>query len=270
MMDLPGRGGSPDTATVDRFANALAAAERDRAAIPPISDLWPGMGLAEAYAIQQQTVAWRLAAGERVVGWKVGLTSKAMQEQLGVDQPDYAPILSGWFVPEGQPISMGRLIQPRVEAEIAFVLARALRGPGLTPADVLAATAGVRPAIEIIDSRIEGWKITLPDTIADMASSARVVVGGPLTPTATVNLPGIRVQFERSGEVVAEGMGSAVLGDPAAAVAWAANTLGRLGVTLEAGHVVMPGALHASVPATAGDAFRASFEGLGDVEARFE
>jgi 2-keto-4-pentenoate hydratase len=224
----------------------------------------------EAYAIQERIVATRLAAGETIVGWKVGLTSKAMQDQLGVDQPDYAPILSGWFPPEGEPIPFDALIAARGEAEIAFELARPLRGPGVTAADVLAATRGVRPAIEVIDSRIEAWKIRLPDTIADMASSARVVVGGPLTPVADIDLKAVEVALERNGEVAARGTGSAVLGDPAAAVAWAANTLGALGVTLAAGHIVMPGAMHASVAAARGDTFRAVFEPLGSVEVRFE
>ncbi|MEZ0240747.1 MAG: 2-keto-4-pentenoate hydratase, partial [Chloroflexota bacterium] len=160
-------------------------------------------------------------------------------------------------------------IAPRGEAEIAFELSLPLRGPGVTAADVLAATRGVRPAIEVIDSRIEAWKIRLPDTIADMASSARVVVGGPLTPVADVDLKAVEVAFERNGEVIARGIGSAVLGDPAEAVAWAANTLGALGVTLEAGHIVMPGAMHASVPAARGDTFRATFDRLGSVEVRF-
>jgi len=261
MMDPP---------KVEQYADALLAAERDRVPIPPLTDTWPAMSLLEAYAIQERIVAARLAAGETIVGWKVGLTSKAMQDQLGVDQPDYAPILSGWFPLEGEPIPFDALIAARGEAEIAFELLRPLRGPGVTAADVLAATRGVRPAIEVIDSRIEAWKIHLPDTIADMASSARVVVGEPLTPVHEVDLKTIEVAFERNGEVVARGVGSAVLGDPAAAVAWAANTLGALGVTLEAGDIVMPGAMHASVPAARGDTFKATFDRLGSVEVRFE
>ena len=261
MMDPP---------KVEACADALLAAEHDRVPIPPLTESWPAISALEAYAIQERMVAARLAGGETILGWKVGLTSKAMQEQLGVDQPDYAPILSGWFPPEGEPIPFEALIAPRGEAEIAFELSRPLRGPGVTATDVLAATRGVRPAIEVIDSRIEGWKIRLPDTIADMASSARVVVGAPFTPVGDVDLKTIEVTFERNGEVVARGIGSAVLGDPAAAVAWAANTLGALGVTLEAGHIVMPGAMHASVAAARGDTFRATFDRLGSVEVRFE
>jgi 2-keto-4-pentenoate hydratase len=268
-----------DGGAVKELADQLVAAERERRPIAAPTSAYPQLGVPDAYAIQQLTVRDRLDRGERIVGWKVGLTSKAMQEQLGVDQPDYAPILSGWFVREGDPIPIDGLIQPRVEAEIAFELDRPLTGPGVTVPDVLAATRGVRPAIEVIDSRVADWKITLPDTIADMASSARVIVGEPLTPLrraagggdpgAHLDLAKIGVRFERNGEQVAAGLGAAVLGDPAAAVAWAANTLGALGVVLEAGHIVMPGALHASVPAVRDDLFRAVFDELGSVAVLF-
>lgn len=254
---------------IGELAETLTQAERTRQPIPPLSATHPGLTPGDAYAIQQEVVQRRLDSGERIVGWKIGLTSKAMQGQLGVDQPDYAPILSGWFLPEGVAIPIDELIQPRVEAEIAFELARSLRGPGVTASDVMAATAGVRPAIEVIDSRIFEWRIKLPDTIADMASSARVVVGGLPSSTDGLGLAGIGVSFERNGVRVATGRGSAVLGDPAAAVAWAANTLGPLGVTLEAGHIVMPGALLASVEAVRGDTFRAVFDQLGSVSVRF-
>lgn len=251
------------------FADALVVAERSRVPLPPFAMSEAGLDAAAAYEVQQRIVSARLAGGESIVGWKVGLTSRAMQEQLGVDQPDYAPILSGWYLHPGDDIARDALIQPRVEAEIAFHLERPLRGPGVTAEDVLAATGTVSPAIEVIDSRIEAWKIRLADTIADMASSARVVVGAARVPVGSVDLPNVAVVFERNGEVVANGTGAAVLGDPAAAVAWAANTLGRLGVTLERGQVVMPGAMHASVPVMPGDRFVARFDALGDVTASF-
>jgi 2-keto-4-pentenoate hydratase len=251
------------------IAGSLFDAERERHAIPPISAGRPELGPVEAYRIQEEIVRRRLAAGETVVGWKIGLTSKAMQDQLGVDQPDYGPILSGYMVAEGSAIPIADLIQPRIEAEIAFVLKDSLRGPGVTPDDVLRATAAVAPAIEIIDSRIEGWKITLPDTIADLASSARVALGRSI-PVGDIDLRLVGVVVERAGAVVGTGAGAAALGDPAAAVAWAANTLGPLGVTLESGHVIMPGALHASVPANRGDTFLARFDRLGSVSVRFD
>jgi 2-oxo-3-hexenedioate decarboxylase/2-keto-4-pentenoate hydratase len=246
----------------------LFEAEAARRPIDQVSLGRPWVGEAEAYRIQQELVRRHLAAGHRIVGWKVGLTSEAMQRQLGVDQPDYGPILSGFLVEDGGSIAADALIAPRIEAEIAFILGAPLRGPGVTVADVLAATASVAPALEVIDSRIRDWKLTLADTVADLASSARVVVG-PARPLDGLDLPGMRVRLERDGATVAEGVGSAALGDPAAAVAWSANKLAGFGVTMEAGHVVMPGALHASVPVVACNAFRAHFAGLGEVAVRF-
>ena len=251
------------------LGRSLYDAERARRAVPQISAGRPWLGAAEAYRVQKEVVRRRLADGETIVGWKIGLTSEAMRRQLGVDQPDYGPILSGYLVPPGAEIPTADLIQPRIESEIAFVLRSPLRGPGVTAADVLAATEGVAAALEIIDSRIEAWKLTLPDTIADLASSARVAWSGRLVPATGLDLRTIRVVLRRGAEVVGEGVGSAVLGDPAEAVAWAANTLARFGVTMEAGHLIMPGALHASVPVQPGDAFEAEFDGLGTVAARF-
>jgi len=255
--------------TIHELAGRLTRAERQASPIAPLSAMISGLTVRDAYAIQRAVVRHRLDAGEWIVGWKIGLTSRAMQEQLGVDQPDYAPILSDWFVPEGEAIPIDELIQPRAEAEIAFELARPLAGPGISAADVVAATAGLRPAIEVIDSRIEDWRIRFPDTIADMASSARVIVGERLTPADGLDLRRIGVALERNGKGIATGQGSAVLGDPAEAVAWAANALGALGVTLEVGHIVMPGALHPSVPASRGDTFRAIFDRLGSVSVSF-
>jgi 2-keto-4-pentenoate hydratase len=258
-----------DDATAETLAERLWRAERERRPVPPLSAEHPGMDALDGYRVQQGVVRRRMAAGATIVGWKLGLTSLAMQQQLGVDQPDYGPILSDFMVLETTPIPTADLIQPRVEAEIAFVLRSQLRGPGVTSADALAATAGVRPAIEIIDSRIEAWKITLPDTIGDLASSARVATGDHLIPLGDFDVRLIGCVLERAGEVVATGAGAAALGDPAGAVAWAANTLGQLGIALEPGQLIMTGALHASVPAHAGDVFTARFDRLGTVTVRF-
>lgn len=258
-----------DDPTADALAERLWRAERERRAVPPVSAEHPDMDAADAYRVQQGVVRRRMANGSTVVGWKLGLTSRAMQQQLGVDQPDYGPILSDYLVTEGTVIPIADLIQPRVEAEIAFVLRTPLRGPGVTVPDVLAATAGVAPAIEIIDSRIEGWRITLADTISDLASSARVAIGRDLVPLDGLDVRLIGCVLQRAGEVVATGAGAAALGDPAAAVAWAANTLGPLGVALEAGHVIMTGALHASVPVTAGEVYTARLDRLGSVTVTF-
>lgn len=260
---------SADAALLDSVAALLAGAWRDRRPIPQLSATYPDLTPADAYAIQQRVVAGHLADGAEIVGWKIGLTSLAMQRQLGVDQPDYGPILDGWMVPSGGSVATSELIAPRAEAEIAFILAEPLRGPGVTTDDVRRATLAVAPAIEVIDSRIADWKLTLVDTVADLASSARVVLGDSRQPIDDLDMRLVGVVFEQDGEVAATGAGAACLGDPLAAVAWAANRLSELGVTLEAGHVIMPGALHASVPARAGSSFRARFDRLGDVSVRF-
>jgi 2-oxopent-4-enoate hydratase len=257
------------TAELDRLADGLRIAERTRRPIDPISIGRPWLTPADAYAIQERLVAQRRAAGETLEGWKVGLTSTAMQQALGVDQPDYGAILSDWVVPDGATLALDALIAPRVEAEICFRLAHPLRGPGVTAADVSAVTESVSPAIEVIDSRIRDWKLTLVDTIADMASSARIVVGPARIAPSEIDLRTVRVVLERDGEPVAEGVGAACLGDPAAAVAWTANTLGELGVTLEAGQIVMSGALHAAPFVRGPGRYRARFEGLGDVHVGF-
>lgn len=254
---------------LDRLAGELMAAERQRVPIDPISAGRPWLTPVHAYGIADRMVSVRRGRGERLVGWKVGLTSAAMQQALGVDQPDYGAILSGWLVPEDAELPLDAFIAPRVEAEVCFRLGRPLRGPGVTVEDVLAATESVSPAIEVIDSRIRDWKLTLVDTIADMASSARIVVGPAAVAPADLDLRAVRVVMERDGEPVADGVGAACLGDPAAAVAWTANTLGPLGVTLEAGHIVMSGALHAAPFVRGPGSYVARFEGLGDVRIRF-
>ncbi len=246
----------------------LFEAEAARQPIPPISAGRDWIGAGEAYRIQQEVVRRHLAGGQRIIGWKVGLTSEAMQRQLGVDQPDYGPILSGFVVADGGEIRFADLIAPRIEAEIAFILRTPLRGPGITIDDVLRATEGVAPALEVIDSRIENWKLTLADTVADVASSARVVTGA-MVRLDGLDLAAVGVRLERDGETVSTGIGAAALGNPAAAVAWAANKLAEYGATMEAGHLIMPGALHASFPVAAGESYTATFEGLGSVGVRF-
>lgn len=254
---------------LDALAAALATAAGTRVPIPPVSEGRPWLGATEAYAIQRRIVGPRIAGGDPVVGWKVGLTSEAMRRQLNVDQPDYAALLGSMHVEDGATLDRAAFIAPRIEAEIAFRLRRSLRGPGVTADDVLDATEVVLPSLELIDSRIADWKITLPDTIADIASSARFIVGREGRPVHGLDLRSMGVTLTRNGDEVGAGVGAAVLGDPALAVAWAANTLGALGETMAAGHIVMPGAVHASVPVHAGDTFTATFAGLGSVSVSF-
>jgi 2-keto-4-pentenoate hydratase len=257
-----------DQAAAAERAERLLEAARNRRPIAPFTDARTTMTAADGYAVQREVVRRRLAGGETIIGWKLGLTSAAMQQQLGVDQPDYGPLLTGHPVDGEDPVSTSGLIAPRIEAEIAFRLARPLRGPGISPAEARAAIEAVGPSLEIIDSRIADWRIQLPDTIADMASSARIVIG-PMRPPDDIDLAAVRAVVSRNGEPVAEGLGAAVLGDPVLALAWAANTLGQLAVTLEPGQVIMPGAMHASLPVAAGDTFEAVFDPLGTVSVRF-
>jgi 2-keto-4-pentenoate hydratase len=258
-----------DDAARREAAAALADARQRRVPIPPLTDAHPHMTIDDAYAIQLANVGDRLSAGAVVRGHKVGLTAKAMQEMLGVDEPDYGHLLDDMFAFEESTLAMADYVAPRVEPEVAFVLDRPLHGPGLTITDVLSATAYVLPALEIVDSRIADWKIKLPDTVADNASSAAVVLGGNPTRLTDIDVRMLGVELSRNGEVLETGRSSAVLGNPAVAVAWLANRLSDFGVGLEAGHVVMPGACTRMIPVTAGDVVRAEFDGLGHVAVAF-
>ena len=249
-------------------AAALAAAELNRAPIAPPTELWAGLDATDAYEVQLINTRDRLAKGAVLRGHKVGLTS-CMQQMLGVDEPDYGHLLSDMFVPEASVLAMAEFCKPRVEVEVAFVLGEALEGPGVTVADVLRATAFVLPALEIIDSRVRDWKITLPDTIADNASSARVVLGGNATRPDAVDLRLLGCVLRRNGEIVETGVSGAVLGNPATAVVWLANKLAQLGARLGAGHVIMPGACTRAVDVVAGDTIRGEFDELGTVTVRF-
>jgi 2-keto-4-pentenoate hydratase len=250
-------------------ADALAEAERTRIPIDPLSSRWAAIDVVDAYEIQLANIADRLKAGALVRGHKVGLSSRAMQAMMAVDEPDYGHLLDDMFFFEGDAVPAGRYLYPRVEVEVGFVLGAPLSGPACTVADVLAATEFVCPAIEIIDSRIRDWKIGIADTIADNASSAGVVLGGRRTPLAGVDLRTIGAVLRRNGEIVQTGAAGAVLGNPATAVAWLANTVHRFGVSLEAGHVVLPGSCTRAVDVRPGDVVRAEFDVLGPVSVRF-
>ncbi len=259
---------------MDRAPHALAAKELLAARhtgvpVAPVAHTHPGLTVDDAYAIQLEQVRVWTDDGERVQGHKVGLTSAAMQRQFGVDQPDYGHLMESMFHLEGLPIGLERFISPRVEPEIAFVLKRSLTGPGVNAAQALSAIDYVLPAIEIIDSRIRDWKIGLVDTVADNASAGGVVLGSRPVPVDAVDLRLVGCVLTRRGMVVGTGAGGAVLGSPLNALVWLANTVGRLGVTLEPGHVILPGSVCAAVQVAAGDCVTATFGGLGAVTARF-
>ncbi|WP_067461391.1 2-keto-4-pentenoate hydratase [Actinomadura macra] len=258
-----------DADSVEKAAGTLLDAYASGTPLPPLTASYPDMSVADAYAIQFAQVSAWTSDGARIKGHKVGLTSAAMQRQLGVDQPDSGVLLDSMFLPENTPIDHGRFLQPRVEPEVAFVLGRPLRGPGVTAADAVAAVDFVLPALEVIDSRIADWRIALADTIADNASSGGVVLGTSPARLDAVDLVLGGCLLHRDGELIDTGAGAAVLGSPVNALVWLANVLGERGEGLEAGHVVLPGSITAAVPAAPGDVFTATFAGIGSVTARF-
>jgi 2-oxopent-4-enoate/cis-2-oxohex-4-enoate hydratase len=258
-----------DDTSILAQGDALFEAWRTRTPMAPLSDGHPDMTVDEAYRVQQRLIARRLESGVRVVGKKIGLTSKVVQKMLGVDQPDFGYLLSDMVCAPGDAIPMAGLIAPKVEGEIAFVLKHTLRGPGVTTADVLHATEYVMPCFEIVDSRIRDWKIRIQDTVADNASAGVFVLGDRAVDPRDVDLSLCGMVLEKNGEVVATGAGAAALGSPVNAVAWLASRLGQLGIALEAGEVVLSGSLAAMLPAQAGDSFVCSIGGIGTVSTRF-
>ena len=250
-------------------ADALRDAEAGRRPIPPLRETWPEIDVVDAYEIQLLNIRRRLEAGAGVRGHKVGLSSKAMQDMMGVNEPDYGHLLTDMEVSSDEPVPADRYCYPRVEVEVAFVLGETLPGAGCTEDDVLRATQYVAPAIELIDSRIADWDIRIADTIADNASSAGFVLGPERVSTNDVDLTAIDAVLMRDGEKVAEGRSDAVLGNPVTAVAWLADKVAGFGVTLEAGHVILPGSVHRAIDVRPGDAFVADFEGFGSVSLSF-
>jgi len=258
----------PDATQVQEMSRALLTARRDRTPIAPLTERFPDMTIEDAYAVQQGLVAGLLAEGDSIIGYKLGLTSKPMQEMLGVDQPDYAPVLGSTVYPDGGVVPCDRYIAPRMEAEICVVLDAPLSGPHCTAAEAWEATRGLVAALEIVDSRISDWKIKLADTVSDLASNGAVAFGSRVVPLGAFDPALIGMVFTKNGELVATGAGAAALGGPIDAVAWLANTLHPLGVTLPAGAIIMTGALHAAVPFAVGDVFRADFDRLGSITLR--
>ena len=246
-------------------AQALYAARATRKPIAPFTDQEPTLGMADGYAIQQQLVTMLLAGGDRVIGYKAGLTSAPMQRMFGVDTPDYGPVLASTLYANGDTIGVDRFIAPKVEAEIVFRLGSRLAGPGVDLHRARAAITEAIAGLEIVDSRIEGWRVMLADTIADLASNGAVVLADRAVPVAELDPRLIGMVFTRNGELEATGAGAAALGDPVAVVAWLANALGEHGVALEAGQLIMTGALHAAVSMNPGDEFTAEFDRLGSV-----
>jgi 2-keto-4-pentenoate hydratase len=254
---------------VGALAMRLLEAEATRQPVPPLTEQYANLTPHDAYQVQLALIERKLAQGARVIGRKIGLTSKAMQRMLNVDQPDYGHLLDRMAVRDGGAVEVARLIQPKAEPEIAFIMGRDLRGPGVTAEQVLEATKGVVPALEIIDSRIENWKIKLCDTIADNASSALFVVGDRPVPVEGFDLRLVGMVLEKNGEIVNTGAGAAILGHPLNAVVWLVNKLAEFDAGVREGDVVLPGALTAATDVAAGDAVTATFDRIGSVSVRF-
>ena len=250
-------------------AAELLNAERTQKPIEALTTTYQGLTVDEAYRIQLAQVSIRLEEGRKIVGKKIGLTSIGMQQLLGVNEPDYGHLFDDMLIPEGEPCRRDELIWPRIEGELAFVLKDRLKGPGVNIADVYRATDYIIPAIEIVDSRIKDWKIKLADTIADNASSARFVLGNRIVPVDEIDLRHVGMVLEKNGVMVNNGAGAAVLGNPAAAVAWLANKLASYDIALEPGEIILSGALTAAVDAAAGDVFTVSFHTLGSINLKF-
>jgi 2-keto-4-pentenoate hydratase len=255
--------------TREEIAGELLGAYSSRKPVEPLTERYDDLTVQDAYEIQLLQVASWVAAGATVKGHKVGLTSAVMQRQFGVSQPDYGHLMDGMFWLEQAPVPLSRFLQPRVEPETAFVLARPLRGPGVTVAEAIAAVGFMLPALELIDSRIRDWRIGLADTIADNASSGGLILGSTPVPLSAVNLRLAGCNLHKNGELAGTGAAGAVLGSPLTALVWLANTVGARGVVLEEGQVILPGSVTASVPVGPGDTVTATFAGLGSVTARF-
>ena len=276
-----------------RALEMLVGARASGQPCPPVRGLLPDGDIDAAYAVQSSWVADQVAAGARVVGRKIGLTNPVVQAQFGVDRPDFGVLFESMACAPGTPIDGARTLQPKIEAEIAFVLAEDLTGAIIGPAEVAAATAYVVAALEIVDSRIAGWDIGIVDTIADNGSSGLFVLGDRRQELGRLDLAECVMTLRRvasggiggigradgtdgsdqaggpGGEVVSTGTGASILGDPLAAVAWLATAVRDHGRPLRAGEVVLSGSLGPMVPVAPGDAFRADISGVGQVSAVF-
>ncbi|WP_085318292.1 2-oxopent-4-enoate hydratase [Derxia lacustris] len=258
-----------DTTAHHRYGDELYRALIERRTVEPLRLREPDITLDDAYRIQLRMVERRLAAGETIVGKKIGVTSKPVQDLLGVFQPDFGILTSGMVRREEEAIDLGDLIQPKAEAELAFVLKHDLNGPGITPMDVIRATDYVTPCFEIVDSRITSWNIRIQDTVADNASCGVYVLGKAKADPRRVDLTLAGMLLEKNGELVSTSAGTAVQRAPATAVAWLANTLGALGIPFRAGEVILSGSQSVLVGVADGDRLACTIGGLGSCRISF-
>ncbi|MDR2825480.1 MAG: fumarylacetoacetate hydrolase family protein [Deltaproteobacteria bacterium] len=255
--------------TVEALATTLRNAELTRISIAPLTTTHHDITVADAYAVQHAWVKARLADGGKIIGKKVGLTSKAMQEFVGVNEPDFGHLFADMLLDEETAVPVSRFLQPKIEAELAFVMGEDIMGPGATFVDVLRSTSAIVPSFEIVDSRVTNWKIKIQDTIADNGSSAGLVLGAKLIPVDAVNLKYVGLVLEKNGAIIDTAAGAAILGHPAQSVAWLVNALGSMGIGLRKGEIVLSGSFTKAYAIQSGDFFSANFGGIGAVKIRF-
>ena len=259
-----------EQSAIEREGDALYEAMRHRRTLAPLTDRFPGIEIDDAYAISRHFLARRIRDGERVIGKKIGVTSRVVQERLGVSQPDFGFLTNAMCRADGGDVEISHtLIQPQAEGEIAFVLERDLRGPGLSIGTVLSATRSVHACFEIVDSRIDDWRIKIQDTIADNASCGVFVMSEEGVDPRGLDLGACAIEVRKNGAPLSRGVGAATMGSPLNAVAWLANTLGSYGVSLQAGDIVLSGSLVPLEPIRAGDEMEATIAGIGSLSLRF-
>lgn len=258
-----------DNQKIQQYGEELYQAWQSRRPVTPLIEREPDITIEDAYRIQEAFVARRLAAGETIVGKKIGATSRPVQEMLGVYQPDFGMLTSNMVYQEGDIIDLSQMIQPKAEAELAFVLKEDLKGPGITAMDVIRATDYVLPCFEIVDSRITDWKLKIQDTVADNASCGVYVLGKTKGDPRKLDITLAGMVLEKNGELYSTGVGAAVQGSPANAVAWLANTLGELGIPFKAGEVILSGSQSTLVPVADGDELVCTVGGLGSCRVSF-
>jgi 2-oxo-hept-3-ene-1,7-dioate hydratase len=251
-----------------KAADALIEAERTRTPMVQLSKTWPDITIQDAYAIQSEVIARKVAAGAKLIGHKIGLTSKAMQQSTGVDEPDYGHLLDHMLVADGAKIPHENYCVPRVEVELAFVLGKALKGPGIGLLDVLRATEYVVPALELIDARVQNPR-KIFDTVSDNGAAAGIVIGGRPVGPNEVDLRWVGAALYRNSEIEETGLASGVMGHPALGIAWLANKLGPFGVTLAPGHILLAGSFTRPIWVQKGDTVHADFGALGGIAVQF-